>query len=166
MTNKSEPTPELVSLIFDGSKSLWQSKMNITVKIAGHIALDVLEIIVHNSESGIEAPRIFASRKVLKSKINQIEFEEKFAHQKEALIRRRMDVDIALLSSNIINDIVVQYIVSRLDVLKTTLDNQFRIVLTPTSGDTVDDKSGNLDVICSKPEGLVSFHVSHTKHIT
>jgi hypothetical protein len=165
MTNKCENTPEMVSLIFDGSKSLWQSKSNISVKIADHTTCNVLEIIIINSESGVEAPRLFANKNILNLKVNQNEFEEKLAHQKEALIRRRMPVDLTLLSLNIMNELVAQYIVSRLEVSKTTSNDEFGIIFT--TKDAVDDKSGEEDgIICPKPNGLVSFQVERTNRIS
>eukprot|EP01034_Spumella_vulgaris_P033131 gene33131-40883_t len=73
-----------------------------------------------------------------------------------------MPVDKAVLMSSITRTLNIQYITSRLTVHNPSIKGQFRAELAFFSGDTLDEHTKQLDLICPKPYHLTPFAVNRS----
>ncbi|KAJ1419685.1 hypothetical protein B484DRAFT_134821 [Ochromonadaceae sp. CCMP2298] len=149
-------------VLLDGSKSCWKTRTNLDILIASHPKSMCIEVVAYNSEIGVEAPRLYVNSIVLSSQFNTEtgDFQEKISARKEVLNRQKKTVNIAELTKQVYNELMVNYLMQRLNVVTEDIDptKQLRVMLTPIAGDDTE-----LDIIVKMPVTVLPVTVTYTK---
>jgi len=154
-------------ILFDGSKSFWKTRTNLDILVASHKKQLCIELVAYNAEVGVEAPRIYMSSMMLATKINpqSEEFINKLSTKKESLTRQKKAFSAAELTKEVYNEMILNYILQRLNVVSEGVDltKELKMVITPQSSDTVNEE-GTVDfVLPVPPTGLTPVVVTYTK---
>lgn len=156
-----------VSMIYEGSKSLWKSRTNIEIFIADHLSLKCWEIISYNSTIGVESERIYINSALLSSKVDPNELEEKMMAKKEVFARQKKSFSADLLLQEVTTTIMINYIISRINMPNDLPIGTFKVILFQFSGDLlIEDNSNRLDIIVEKPEKLEPVNIHFKKNVT
>lgn len=156
----SYTSSEDVKVIYEGSKSLWRQRINFDVFIVNHKLFKVIEVICFNPTADIEAPRIYLSPSKLKSKLDTSDIEDKVMSRKEFLIRQKKPIIYDDLMQEVVEDQIVLYITSKLN-LKETEDKSGKFsVIVQQAGDVI---SSNDNIVCEKPTDLQPLMISYHK---
>lgn len=156
-----------VSVIYEGSKSLWKSRTNIEIFIANHSLLNCFEIVCYNSIIGIESERIYINTLILAKKVDQNELEERVSAKKETFMRQKKSFDKDSITKEASSNIMINYIISRINIPSDLPSGSFKVILSQFSGDIPNESNPDvLDIICEKPEGIEPLYVLFKKHVT
>jgi hypothetical protein len=169
-------------VLMDGSKRFWKLSLSLDILIVSHPGQKCIELVAYNAENGVEAPRLYISSVLLAAKVNpdKTVFDEKLKAHREVLLRQRKVCIDADLRKQVYNELVVSYILRRLNVVQDIdLATELRVQLSCisprsciTSIRSVDvcEKArqqtagdNNQDVMCSMPANLQPVKVTFTK---
>ncbi|KAJ1425798.1 hypothetical protein B484DRAFT_464403 [Ochromonadaceae sp. CCMP2298] len=157
---------EGIEVLMDGSQSYWKIRSKLDILIVAHSANLCIELVAYNAEIGVGAPRIYISSVLLVAKIkpDSVDFKEKLSAWKEILIRQKKTVNIADLREDVYNELMLKYILRRLNVNESTT-KELRVSLLPLTGvDPTPSLSGQkLDIVCDMPANLDPVKVTFTK---
>lgn len=159
---------QAVETVFEGSKTYWKSRTNLEIVMVSHTKYLTIELLVFHPDIGKESPRLYFSSLLLAGKIDQNDLQQKLAEKKEAIIRQRKPVNAQQLTKELLNNAIAQYVMSRLQFVTVTEDEEpFRVFLVPMTGDvTVDQEKQVLDVIVPMPPNLEPVQSNFQKKLT
>jgi hypothetical protein len=155
---------EDIEILFDGSKNFWRQKINPSIIFALHLNSKCVELIISNN--GLEAPRLYVDWTALKTKIDGTNFKEKLANKKEILIRQHKPIVENIVTKQLYNEMMNQYLISRLNVLGNWNEKEFLIELMVNIGDIINESTKKLDIQRSLPINLLQLEVFHEKTAT
>eukprot|EP00597_Dinobryon_sp_UTEXLB2267_P012689 CAMPEP_0170113114 /NCGR_PEP_ID=MMETSP0020_2-20130122/9647_1 /TAXON_ID=98059 /ORGANISM="Dinobryon sp., Strain UTEXLB2267" /LENGTH=557 /DNA_ID=CAMNT_0010339311 /DNA_START=54 /DNA_END=1727 /DNA_ORIENTATION=- len=147
-----------VKVIYEGSKSLWRQRLSFDVFIVNHKVFKVIEVICFNPAADTEAPRMYFSPLKLKSKLDTSDIEEKVKSRKEFLIRQKKPIVHDELMEEVVEDQIVHYITSKLNVKEADYNSGKFSVVVQQTGDVA-----NEDIVCEKPADLRPLEISYPK---
>jgi hypothetical protein len=170
-------------VLMEGSKSFWKLRLSLDILIISHPGQKCIELVAYNTEIGVEAPRIYISSVLLATKINpdKEDFEEKLKTAQEVFLRQKKTCTDADLRKQVYNELVVSYIMQRLNVVTEDIDltKELRVQLSCISPRScissirsvdvcekarqIETQGDNQDVICSMPEHLHPVKATFTK---
>lgn len=164
-----EPNSQGGKVFYERPKAYWRSGSNVVVDIllVEHREISVIEVIIRNHITNSEAPRIYLSSQIVTSKLSSVEINDRINIEKEPLIRRRKDIDIEALTQKVTHQMLSEYIVARLDLPKSYFTSgEFVMELIPLAGDKINENTGKLDIISSKPRDLMMYVTPKSEIIT
>lgn len=147
-----KPENEAVVLYPPQTKNFWRTGHVIEFKLVEHTQHMVIEVVSTIAVKAIEAPRIYLSATLLKSKfceelINHSINTKKASWTKHAKISPDNELRVLVLQ-----ELAVQYVKDRLVV---PLEGAFDLWLTVLQGD--ETEFGKLDILCDKPRFLKKY---------
>lgn len=151
--------PSTGEVIFSGSKNFWRTKTNLEITIAFHRSLQTLEVVVSDPANPADEKRLYADFDVLKTKFDRDLVERETMQEQAAGDHRRVDPEaLERAMMNLSKD----YILPRLQISSSPPPSpadrdgsgSWHVVMQPSFDDLVDEATGRLDVLCSKPSGL------------
>ena len=157
---------------FDGTKAFWRARATIDVVIALHIHHDTIEIVPYNATFGLKAPRIYLRFSAVKSCIDPYEFNTNFARLKEESIRARSRLNTKDATIKVTEELCLDYIFNRLDVIEGCTTDNFIMVMHALPGDHKIRVDGNqdqaltmyvLEVVRTCPQLLIPVTVNFRK---
>ena len=149
-----------VKVIYEGVKTLWKTRACLDVLIADHLNDQCYELIVYDAAMGIEAPRVYVNSELVASKIHPDELDAKVAEKKESLTRAKTSFDHEAVTKDVMQDMMVQYVVSRIGIPDYLPVGVLSVVLLPFCEDRLNYETNQLDVIFgAKPETLSPLRV-------
>eukprot|EP01038_Epipyxis_sp_PR26KG_P014847 gene14847-19955_t len=151
-------------VLYQGSRTFWKTRTNLDIIILEHPKHKCLELIPYNIDLAKEAPRIYFYSELLKSKLNYNEVSDKVSEKKEKYIREKKSFVAENLTKEVINQMMAQYITSRITISNDS--NDFEISLLKNIGDIVDENTNKLDVVCTRPNGMIHEEFHHQKPAT
>jgi hypothetical protein len=151
-------------VLLDGSKNFWRWRICLDVLIVSHPRHMCYELVAYNAVIGVEAPRLYISSVVLAAKINpdRVESEDMLLAEKEVFLRQRnITCNVADFSKLLYNELVISYILQRLNIVTEDIDltKELRVQLTPIRH----QKDMRQYVICSMPANLQPIKSNFTK---
>lgn len=155
-------------ILFDGSKSYWKTRSNLDILVASHKKQLCIEVVAYNAEIGVEAPRLYISSMMLSTKINPQgdDFVAKLSAKKEAFNRQKKSYSVPELTKEVYNELMLDYIMRRLNVVSEGVDlaKELKMTITPQSGDAVkEDDPTQVDFIIEMPPTLTPVAVTYQK---
>lgn len=155
-------------ILFDGSKSYWKTRSNLDILVASHKKQLCIEVVSYNAEIGVEAPRLYMSSMLLATKINpqSEEFATKLSNKKEVFNRQKKSYSVPELTKEVYNDLILDYVMKRLNVVAEGVDltKELKMTITPQSGDAVkEDDPTQVDFIINMPPTLTPVSVTYQK---
>lgn len=165
-TQPSHYTPvEGVEILYDASKSFWKTRVNLEIIIAHHIKLSIYEIIAFHPELGKESTRLYLNSVILSKKIDQKDVQQIISDKKEDLLRQKKNVNLPLLTKEVLNNCIVQYLLQRINY---SYDNEekdsFHIEINPLTGDS-QAQDGKVDYLCTSTTSLKPLEIHFTKKV-
>ena len=161
---------EGIKVLFDGTKTFWRARANIDVAIILHVPHNTVEIVAFNAVLGLKAPRLYLNFSAIKSHLDPYEFNDRLTHLKEDSLRRKKHVNLKDATIKISEDMSLDYIFQRLDVIDNCTTENFAMVLHAVDGDIkqqFDGEAGEshymLDVVRRCPQLLIPVTVNHQK---
>jgi hypothetical protein len=140
---------------YEGSKSFWKTRTNIDILIVNHFKYNCLEIICYDPERGNEASsRIYVNAALLISKIDQNELKKQLEDIKEGNLRQKKSFNASQLQKELLIAAMNTYISSRIQLDGDPSSGRLKVVLSPLTGDKLDEETKELDIITSLPTGL------------
>jgi len=152
-----------VKVIYEGSKSLWRQRISFDVFIVNHKLFKVIEVVCYNPAVDIEAPRMYFSSLKLKNKLDSSDVEEKVKSRQEFLIRQKKPVVYEDLMQEVVEDQIVHFITSKLNVIENEGKFGKFYVIVQQSGDVLNSIVTNEDIVCEKPKDLQPLEISYHK---
>ena len=139
-----------VHVLYEGTKNLWRLRITIEILIARHKSLNTLEVVGFIPHSLNQIPRIYLSYPAVVAKLDRPEIDEKIQARKDFLLRHRKSFDSKSLSDKVIDDLVVAYIVARIDV--RTGECEYRIFILERKKDSLAIEEA--DYIIEQPDNI------------
>ncbi len=151
-------------ILYDGAKLLWESKTNVDIIINHHVSLSCLEIISYNPNTALEGPRIYVSYTMLIRKI-QKETTVELHDEIELHMRNHTGYDEKWLQHAIINNLIVQYILTRVALAPGLNEGEFGVILKLLPNDTPRSATDStIDVQWDKPSDLIPYVLVRKLH--
>ena len=157
-------------VLFDGSKSLWESHSNANVIIVHHTTHSCLEVIAYNPANGVESPRIYVSYRDILRKIQKLSSEE-LHDDIELHLRNHTGYNEKWLQHAIINNHIVDFILTRVALVTDSRDDDpqllFEICLKILPNDKMKSEGDErIDVQCDKPDSLIPYSLDRMLHVS
>lgn len=172
-----------ITIVFDGSITLWRTGSHLDILVVYHEPLDCMEIIVYEPSLDKEAPRVYVSASKLFSHINKEDLQKKLNTRKELSIRQKIDIDLTLEQRRCELEFASNYIVSRVVVDALAKEHgHFEVFLQSKFNDTIIKRTPGapgvfrsprhrligaahdglcLDVVIARPESLTPILTKH-----
>lgn len=147
----------LTECIFEGTKLFWRTRNNLDICIIEHSDFNILEVVLYEPSIDVEAQRIYINLKVLKTKLNNEDIEEKLSFAK----RNNIPLTEQFISG-IMNKSISDYILNRMKIdYYNVVERKLEVSIRLTE---VDLALGSTEpFFCSKPENFVPHVVKHHK---
>jgi hypothetical protein len=161
-------------VLMDGTHSYSKTRSNLEILIVNHPQQLCIELVAYDTHIGVEAERIYINLHLLASKINphSVDFREKLSAWKDLLYSQMKTFDIADLRKEVYNELMVKYILRRLNVDlevhsgKTPRRDRSELrvsLLALTEVDVLSRSMKKLDIVCEMPLTLDPVEVTFTK---
>ena len=144
--------------LYTGSKNYWRLRTNVDFHMLEHVHEDVVEVICFHPVLHLEAPRIFLSISKYTQSLEPSKLEEMLTAKREELSRKRSRLPANELMHAVIRESIVQFILTRAQVVLDTAEQSFTLLMVPLAGDTVDDNQQLVQVV-PQPAALQSHIV-------
>ncbi|KAJ1401588.1 hypothetical protein B484DRAFT_236985 [Ochromonadaceae sp. CCMP2298] len=153
-------------VLMDGTHSYSKTRSNLEILIVNHPQQLCIELVAYDTQIGVEAERIYINLHLLASKINphSVDFREKLSAWKDILYSQMKTFDIADLRKEVYNELMVKYILRRLNVDGDLEPTQLRVsLLALTEVDMSSRSMKKLDIVCEMPLTLDPVKVTFAK---
>ena len=144
--------------LYKGSKNYWRLRTNVDFHILEHPDEDVVEIICFHPVLHLEAPRVFLSISKYTQSLESSKLEDLLSLKREELSRKRTRLAANEVMHMVIRESIVQFILTRAQMVLDTAEESFCLLMVPLAGDTVDENQ-QLVYIVPQPESLRSHTV-------
>ncbi len=157
------------SVIYDGAKDFWKSRINLGVLIVRHnstaekaLSSDVfLEVICHNHAQAVACTRIYLQ---YTSVVSKIRIESINLHKKEKndayLLKYHQNISESEIHAMVVQELIVQYILSRLALVPNLPADHCDVYMHASFEDTIVPDTNKIDVECTKPDKLFPYEVT------
>ncbi len=154
---------EDICVLFDGTKSFWETRSSLKIVILNHTKQNCMEIVALDPATGSEFPRIYLDSSLVISKLDKEIVENCYAAKQEILAHSNLknnEDDVFEVKAQM----MMQYAYSRIHLTSLAVEgNALQLVLQPTFDDVMvegDESLMKLDVERLKPENLVPYKVT------
>lgn len=173
MTSTADWTlPTGVRKLFQGSKTFWRTRATLDIWVFRHCNLTLgadtgsgtLEIAMLRTDSPQEDfPRIYLRYERVRRAVKEEEFQELLKQKKEVIIRKKLAVDLAALSQEAGEELVVKYVLAHIHSERDPENSQkvtavYKQTLTGDEQLSRDDR-----MVCDKPTALVPIALPKNK---
>jgi hypothetical protein len=162
-------------ILYQGNKCFWRTRNTLNLFIIHHCLHQTIEVIaIHEKSKQESVERLYLNSLRLINSLDSNEIDEKVKEKRTHCEQSNQHYEISSLRTEVQHQCSVDYILSRLNMKmlsspptfafgnKIMNDKMitFEIILSSFSGDTVNEETKKLEVLCSKPVNLLPFVVS------
>lgn len=152
-------------ICFNDGKTYWKARATLEIVIALHTMTGCYEIIVYHPDVDLEAARLYLDGRLLRTKLDTNEIEKRLADRQEALLRAKRTFSMTELTKEVIDGMMLSFIMSRLNIASLPTQGLFAMTLAPQTGDIANEQH-QLDIVYDvKPEAVVPLEVVFLKKI-
>ena len=159
-----------VKVLFDGSRSFCSNRVNIDIVLVLHVEHSSIELVAFNPALGLKAPRLYLNYLALKAQLDPESIDCKIAELKALSINQKKHMGRKDAFTKATEEMCIDYIFNRLDVIKGCTTENFAMVLNIFPGDRcifLEDENGEirevLQVISACPKILVPVVIIYKK---
>lgn len=168
---------EKLLVLFDGSITLWRSGTNLDVLVVYHELFNCIELVVYESATDLEAPRIYLDASRVFSKMTPETLSSMVNEKRELCLRQKKDFSLEAVERALLLEFAANYAVTRIALNSNArVKGAFSVYLQPKYSDSLIKRSpinhtrgfagraldgSCLDVVIAKPDVVIPIRTVH-----
>jgi len=155
-----------ISVLFDGSVTIWRASTNLDVLIVRHVKFRCVEIVAFDPFTSTESPRIFTDYNKLITKLDKEILARVTREKKELFLRRHEPYDLLAIEQAGIDELITKFLLARLTLeIETKSNEHFYVYLKAQFDDAMVTDKSKLLINGACPDYALDFLIPMPRYL-